>query len=234
MERVQTGIQGFDEIVGGGIPAGSSVLVSGGTGTCKTIFCLQYIYNGAKRFNEPGLFVTLESNVKNIVWDMQSFNWDIRQLQDNKMLNIYRLKFGARHGMEEQLESELETISEIVKEQEVKRIVVDSTTALSVYLEKAENVRHLLFKFVDGLKDLNCTSLLTSETKAEKTMFSAFGVEEFVVDGVVVLYFSPPHRSIFVRKMRGTNHSKSVHPFDITEQGVKVNAREQVLWEALK
>lgn len=234
MERIQTGIAGFDELMGGGIPTGSSVLVSGGTGTCKTIFCLQYIYNGAKKFEEPGLFVTIESNVKNLTWDMQSFNWDIRALQDRKMLNIYRLKFGGKLNMEDQLENELDTISEIVKEQSIKRLVVDSTTALGIYLERAENMRSLLFKFVDGLKDFGCTSLLTSETKAEKTAFSAFGVEEFVVDGVVVLYFSPPHRNIFVRKMRGTKHSKSVHPFDITEQGIKINEKEQVLWEAVK
>jgi len=81
MDRIQTGIPGFDEIIGGGIPKGSSVLVSGGTGTCKTIFSLQYIYNGAKMFQEPGLFVSIETNVRNISWNMESFNWDIRDLQ---------------------------------------------------------------------------------------------------------------------------------------------------------
>ena len=234
MERIQTGIPGFDDIIGGGIPVSSSVLISGGTGTCKTIFCMQYIYNGAKVFNDPGLYVTIESNVKNITWDMQSFGWDIRALQDRKMVNIYRLKFGGKQNMEDQLDNELETIAEIVKEQNIKRLSVDSTTALGVYLERSQNMRHMLFKFVDSLKDLGCTTFLTSETKPEKTTFSAFGVEEFVVDGLVVLYFSPPHRYIYIRKMRGTKHSKAVHPFDISDEGVKVNSKEQVLWEAIK
>lgn len=234
MDRVETGIPGFDEIVGGGIPLGSSVLVSGGTGTCKTIFTTQYIYNGAKLFDEPGLFVSIETNVKNITWNMQSFNWDIRELQDKKMLNIYRLKFGSKMSMEDQIESELDTIADIVKEQKIQRLAVDSTTALGVYMERSENIRHMLFHFVDKLKELNCTALLTSETKPEKNVFSAYGVEEFVVDGVVVLYFYPPHRSIFVRKMRGTSHSKSVHPFSIAAEGITVHPKEQIIWEALK
>ena len=66
MERVKTGIPGFDDLVQGGFPKGASILVSGGTGSGKSIFAMQFIYNGAKQFNEPGLYVTLETNLKNI------------------------------------------------------------------------------------------------------------------------------------------------------------------------
>jgi KaiC/GvpD/RAD55 family RecA-like ATPase len=95
-------------------------------------------------------------------------------------------------------------------------------------------LRHQLFEFTSRLKELDCTTLLISETKSERNVFSAMGVEEFVADGVVALYFTPPHRNIFVRKMRGTNHSKSVHPFDITERGIVVHSRDEVLWDAIK
>ena len=234
MDRVTTGIPGFDELIEGGFPDGSSILLSGGPGTCKTIFATQYIYNGAKQFQEPGLFVSVETNIKNITWNMQSFNWDIRELQDSKMLNIYRLKFGSKMSVADQIETELETISDIVKEQGIKRLAVDSTTALGMYLESSDNMRNLLFQFVDGLKDLGCTTVLTAETKADKNVFSAFGVEEFVVDGLIVLYFSQPNRNMFIRKMRGTDHSKSVHPFNITDEGVAINSKEQVLWDSLK
>ncbi len=234
MERVKTGIKGLDALLTGGIPQGSSVLISGGAGTCKTIFSMQYIYNGAKDMQEPGLFVTVESNAKNIMWNMESFNWDIRKLQDNKLMNIYRLKLNSDEEANKQIETELGIIRDQVKDINAQRLVIDSTTALGVLMSRPEAIRNTLFKFVDALKDLNCTTILTTETEILKTKFSAFGVEEFVVDGVIALYFTPPHRSIFIRKMRGTAHDKNVHPFDITKEGIVVKSKEQVLWEAIK
>jgi len=92
----------------------------------------------------------------------------------------------------------------------------------------------MLYTFADTLKELECTTMLIAETKGGKLDFSAFGVEEFLVDGVVSLYFTPPNRSIFIRKMRGTNHSKSVHAFDINEDGVVVKPRDEILWDAIR
>ena len=235
MERVKTGITGFDELVQGGIPKGSSVLLAGGSGTGKSIMSMQYIYNGAQQLQEPGLFVAVESNVRTIAWDMESFNWDIKSLQDKGLMSIYKMNLQQMDSKKEglALEKEFAVIEQKVKEINAQRLVIDSTTALGVALEKG-SFRMQLFKFIDRLKDLNCTTMLTAETKNLKTEFSAFGVEEFVVDGVVALYFMPPHRSIFVRKMRGTAHDKNVHPFEITDKGIVIKPKEQVLWEAIK
>jgi len=234
MERVKSGIKGLDELIEGGFPLGSTVLVSGGTGTCKTIFSMQYIYNGALLYNEPGLFVTVEANPKNIAWDMESFGWDFGRLQQERKINIYRLHLGPKRNFGDLLRDELETITGLVKELGIKRIVVDSTTAFASLIEDPSTIRSLLFKFGDGLKEMNCTTVFTSETKNEKNVFSAFGVEEFMADGVIVLYFTPPNRSLFVRKMRGTKHDKNVHPFEVTSEGIIVKPKEQVLWEAIK
>jgi len=233
MERIKSGIKGLDELVQGGLPKGSSILVAGGTGTCKTIFTMQYIYNGAVDFGEPGLFVTVESNPKNIAWNMESFGWDIRKLQEEKKINIYRLHLSPRKTFGDLIKDELNTITGIVKELGIQRLVVDSTTAFASLIDPGD-IRSLLFKFADGLKELGCTTIFTAETKSEKTAFSAYGVEEFMADGVIVLYFMPPNRSVFVRKMRGTNHSKTVHPFEITQNGIVIKPKEQVLWEAIK
>ena len=237
MERVKTGIPGLDELIQGGIPQGSSILISGSSGTGKTILCTQYIYEGASKLQEPGLFVTIESNVKTISWDMESFNWDIKTLRDKKLMAIYRIKPIDSNDkpkyMDERIDSELKAIEQKVKEMKAKRLVIDSTTALGTWLSPG-SMRSMLFRFVDSLKDLGCTTLLTTETENVKTKFSAFGVEEFLVDGVIALYFTPPHRSIFVRKMRGTAHDKNVHPFEISEKGITIKHKEQVLWEAIK
>jgi len=234
MERVATGIKGFDELVVGGFPLSSTILVSGGAGTGKTIFGLSYLYSGAKEFNEPGLYITLEGNLKNIIWNMETFGWDIKPLQDTNKFKIYKLNLHTQENVERQIEEELKVISKLVKDMGCKRLVVDSTTALGVWIPEQGRMRHLLYSFADSLKNLDCTTILIAETKGGKTDFSAFGVEEFIVDGVVSLYFVPPNRSIFVRKMRGTNHSKSPHAFNISELGIEVKPRDEVMWEAIK
>ncbi|HIH09822.1 MAG TPA: hypothetical protein HA254_04075 [Candidatus Diapherotrites archaeon] len=234
MDRVKTGIRGFDELVAGGFPQGSTVLLSGGAGTGKTIFGLSYLYAGAKYYNEPGLYITLEGNLKNIVWNMETFRWDIKPLQDAGLLKIYKMNLHTSENVEKQIEEELTVIAGFVKQMGCKRLVVDSTTALGVWISEQGKIRNMLFTFTDGLKDLGCTTMMIAETKGGKTDYSAFGVEEFVADGVVVLYFTPPNRSIFVRKMRGTNHNKAVHPFSITEEGIEVKPRDEIMWEAMK
>ncbi len=234
MERVRTGVKGLDELVSGGFPLGSTVLLSGGAGTGKTIFGLTYLYEGARKFSEPGLYITTEGNLKNLVWMMEVFGWDIKPLQESNLLKIYKLNLHTSEDVERQIEEELKIISKLVKEMGCKRLVVDSTTALGVWISEKGKMRHLIYTFTDSLKDLGCTTLLIAETRGRKTDFSAFGVEEFISDGVISLYFTPPNRSIFVRKMRGTNHSKTVHPFLITDSGIEVKSKDEIIWDALK
>jgi KaiC/GvpD/RAD55 family RecA-like ATPase len=242
MKRVPTGIPGFDELIEGGIPEGASILVGGGPGAGKTIFAMQYIYEGARSYNEPGLYVTLETGLKDITWNMQSFSWDIKTLQDKNLMKIYRLNLTHSRSAEEieqQIEKELAIITKMVDSIDAKRLVIDSVTAFGVWIPKRGALRHMIFEFANRLKETGCTTLLTSEIPKENRdnigyKFSAYGVEEFVADGVVGLYFTPPNRSIFVRKMRGTNHSKSVHAFDIAENGIEIHPKDEMLWGALR
>jgi len=237
MERVKTGINGLDELVEGGVPKGSSFLVAGGTGTGKTIFAMQYLYRGALDYKEPGLLVTLETNLKNIVWNMESFRWDIRSLQERNMMRIYRLNLSNiddTKEMRKKIDDELKVISKLVEEIGAKRLAIDSITALGIWVPEQARIRSMLYQFTDKLKDLDCTTLLTTETSGNKTEYSSLSVEEFVVDGVIGLYFSSPNRSIFVKKMRGTNQSKYVHPFEITGNGILVNPKDRVMWDSIK
>jgi KaiC/GvpD/RAD55 family RecA-like ATPase len=235
MERTKTGIPGLDELLNGGIPKGSNVLVAGGAGTGKTILTTQYLYNGATKYGEAGLFVTLEGNVRDIAWNMESFQWDIKSLQDQGMLTIYRLNLGLadKTTIQDKIEEQLIEIEKEVKEINAKRLVIDSTTVFGAYLDPSI-LRTTLFQFTDRLKNLGCTTLLTSETKATKNVFSAYGVEEFVSDGIIALYFTPPNRSLFIRKMRGTPHDKDPHPLEFNTGGVAVNPRDKIIWEAIK
>lgn len=233
MKRIPSGIPGVDELIEGGFLEGSSTLISGGAGCGKSIFCTQFLYSGAKDYGEPGIFITLEEGPTNIWWNMQRFHWDITKLQTEKKLKIYRFGMYDPAVFANKIDDELKKIQEMVEEMGAKRLVIDSTTAFGLWLEKEQMIRHTIFKISEKLKKLGCTTLLTAETNGKKDVYSAFGVEEFAVDGIVMLYFVPPNRSIFVRKMRGTNHDKRVHPFDITDKGITVHSKDEIMWESL-
>ena len=234
MKRVATGVKGFDELIQGGVPQGASVLISGGAGSGKTIFATTFIYEGAKSYGEPGLFVTVEGNLKNIVWNMENFGWDIKALEQKNLMKIYRMHIDPRKPIEPQIDKELDIITSMVKDIGATRLTIDSTTAFGAWITDSGKLRNLLFRFSDYLKDLNCTTMLTAETSGGPTDFSAYGVEEFVVDGIFAMYFIPPHRNIFVRKLRGTKHSPTIHPCNITPNGLEVKPKDEVMWSAIK
>ena len=88
MERVPSGLNGLDALIEGGFPEGRTTLISGGCGTGKTIFCTQYLYNGATKYKEPGIYVTLDERPELIRQDMLRFGWDIRKLEEEGLLQI--------------------------------------------------------------------------------------------------------------------------------------------------
>ena len=212
---------------------GSSVLIAGGAGSGKTILSTQYIYKGAEEYNDPGIYITLEEGTTNIWWNMKSFHWNIAKMQQENLIKIYRVGMFNPKDFAQQFDSEIDKIKDMVNEMGARRLVIDSTTAFGMFMSNDADIRYNLFKLINEMKKLNCTTLLLSETFGKRDQFSRFGVEEFVVDGVVALYFFPPVRSMFVKKMRGTNHDKRIHPFEIGQNGVEVNSAEQVLWESL-
>ena len=91
VERIKTGIKGFDKLVKGGFPAASTILVTGSPGTGKTIFALQFLYNGASKFREKGLYVTFEQNEEALKDQGKLFGWDIEKLIKNKILQLLHI-----------------------------------------------------------------------------------------------------------------------------------------------
>ncbi|MFQ5405657.1 MAG: RAD55 family ATPase [Candidatus Micrarchaeia archaeon] len=232
MKRVSSGVPGFDALVEGGFPQGASILVSGGPGTGKSIFCLEYLYHGAKDYGEPGLYATLEEGPHNLWWNMQRFKWDLIPLEREGKLKI--LKFDPDPGAKLHLNQQMERIIEKARDMKAKRLVIDSITAFSFWAEDLPRIRAAIYNLIENLRKINCTTLLTCETKGRKSDLSRFGVEEFLSDGVLQLFFMPPHRALFVRKMRGTDHSSKVHPIVMNNEGLSVNSKEELLWESIK
>jgi KaiC/GvpD/RAD55 family RecA-like ATPase len=221
--KLQIGISGIDELIEGGLNPGAVVLLTGTTGTGKTIFGLQYLYNGAKR-GEPAVYVSFEEPVENIKINAKKLGFDFERLEkDNKILFVRYDPFHA--------EDVYDLIETNIKKIGAKRVVIDSISALGLYVRDSAEIRRMIFNISLLLRKLNCTTIITSEILPLQNSLSRFGVEEFVSDGIIVLYYlrseSQFARSLTIWKMRGSNHSKKLHPYDITAHGIVVYPKEE-------
>ena len=150
MNRVATGIPGFDELVEGGLPEGRAFLVSGGTGTGKTIFATQFLINGAK-MNEPGVYLTLDERPDLIREDMLRFGWNLRSFEDKGLLKIVdgtMAKLGIPSDEEFSLPATgfdldklLLELMRAIKKIRAKRVVIDSIPALGLNFDNEHEVR---------------------------------------------------------------------------------------------
>ncbi len=221
IEKVSTGIEGLDSLIDGGFPQGHFILVSGETGCGKTTFAFQFLYHGAKN-SEPGIFVSFEEKPEHIIEHMEDMGFsDVRELIDKKMLKVVKTSIFNFNELKQ-------GVKKLVEEYGAKRLAFDSSATLALFFENPYQIRMGVAEFINFLRPLGCTVVLTSEI-TEVGSFSRHSIEEFLADGVVVLF----HKMIgntFVRavgivKMRGSKHTEIVHPIRI-ENGIKVFTEE--------
>lgn len=217
-DRIPSGIPGLDELIQGGFVKGSVNLISGPTGTGKSIFGLQYIWHGLQK-GENGVFISLEQEQQDIFGDVKDFGWDFSSYIKNKKCIIEYLPIWK-------LEDLTITVLEKIKEINAKRFVLDTLSLVCSKLEE-EEIRSTITEFLRELRRSGATSLLLSEIAEGSKGLSMFGIEEFIVDGIIVLHYlefvsgmSP--RSLVIRKMRRTNHGTDVYPLNITNKGIFV------------
>jgi len=240
MNRITTGITGFDDLIEGGLPEGRSFLISGGTGTGKTIFAIQFLVNGAMQ-GEPGVYLTLDERPDLIREDMLRFGWNLRQLEDQQQIKIIDgtiSKIGIPSDEEFSLPATgfdldklLLELMRTIKKIKAKRVVIDSIPALGMNFENEHEIRKAILKIVYLLARAGVTTLLTTEVNEGSKQFGKYGVEEFVSDGVIVLHYmgigTQSNRTLHIRKMRATKHSEDLHPLEITSTGLKVHKVEE-------
>jgi len=216
--RMPSGIPGLDELMEGGFEDGSINLITGKTGTGKSIFSAQFLYNGAKKYKERGLYITTGDTVKNIKKQAVRLGWEMENLEKEGMLKIIELE---PYDIEKLLEN-----MAISKEMtQSKRIVIDSISMFELYMQEPYKIRKSLFSVLQKLRDMGKTVLVVAEVPEESKNLSRTGVIEFMVDSVIVLQFlgiAKYKRSLMIRKMRVTNHSSEIHPFEIGANGIKI------------
>lgn len=226
IERIKTDITGLDDILEGGIPEGNEVLIAGPAGSGKTIMSVIYLVKGAMR-GEKGLFISFEEDEKSLIRNISELDIDIKDLIEKDMIRI--IKYDPYR-----FENLTDLLSMNIRETGATRVVIDSITAINLYIQDPKEIRKLLVDIQYTLRDNNCTAFLISEMPSENNkMISRFGVEEYVADGIIILYYSKINseysRSILVWKMRGSIHSRKIHPFKITKKGIVIYPREVAL-----
>ncbi|MBL7100746.1 MAG: hypothetical protein ISS23_02205 [Nanoarchaeota archaeon] len=227
-ERMLTGVPGLDEIMGGGFEKNSINLVSGGAGTGKSIFAMQFIVNGVKKFNEPGVFITFEEEKGKIQKHMLKMGWDLKKLEAQGKFAVIEYTPDNVRKMLAEGGGEVDSVIEKIK---AKRVVLDSLTAFAL-LFKSEFARRKafldLFKLIEKW---GCTALLVVEHESDMERHHSQDVE-FEADGVILLYYlrkgDVRSRALEILKLRGSKHSSRIFPMKITDDGIKIYPDEAV------
>jgi circadian clock protein KaiC len=223
LEKLQTGIAGFDHIANGGLPKHRTTLVSGTAGSAKTVFAAQFLVEGIRR-GENGVFVTFEESPADIRKNMLGFGWDIAAWEaEGKWAFVdaapqaENLEYVVSGDFD--LGALLARIEHAVDKAKAKRVCMDSLGAISVQFTNQSTVRGELFRIASRLKHLEVTSVMTAERIEEYGQIARFGVEEFVADNVLilrnVLEGEKRRRTLEILKFRGTMHQKGEFPFTI-------------------
>jgi KaiC/GvpD/RAD55 family RecA-like ATPase len=232
LEVLPTRVSKFDELVNdNGIERRSTILLSGGCGTGKTTFCLQSLYYGALN-GEKGVFISFEEEPYKIKFHMKkNFGWDFEKLEKKGLISILRFDpTKIARSVEEAIENQVGMLR--IKFEKIElpfkpdRIVIDSLSALSISFENEENYRKYLRHLFETLESYNSVNFVISETEQDPKVYSRSGIEEFLADGVIVLYNlkvdGQRKNALEILKLRSSGHLKKMIPYTISSKGIEI------------
>lgn len=214
------GIREFDQLVGGGFPELSMVVLSGNPGAGKTILSSRFIYEGVNTYGENGVYVCLAESIEKFLATMKEFGLDFEPLVRRKRVEI--LDFSLLGDIDVQLA--LNRILDAITSINAKRVVFDSITALFMGLRADADKRHTLRLIYKLIKRTGCTTIVVVDEPFNSE--SSWYGEDFVADGVISMRTTFEEgvlrRKLRIVKMRGTNHTLRTHSYVITREGVKI------------
>lgn len=239
---IKTGVPGFDDLFDEGIPKGTTVLIAGGAGTGKTILGLQILaYHSLQ--GEKCLYMSFEENEERLLSHMEDFGWNAKEIEEKGLLKIQRFNpFDITRSVDALLAKakgelliDIEPIL-IPKDFVPNFIVLDSLTAIaSAFVGKEDSYRVYIEQLFRFFEKIYATTFLLTETQQVPKIFSTTGVEEFLADGVIVLYNirrgNIREKAIEVLKLRGAKHQKKIVPFQITKNGIEVYPEQELYAE---
>lgn len=247
---MKTGITGLDKLLGGGIPADSAVLLSGCSGTGKTVFGLQFIAEGALKYGERGLYVTFEEKEAKVRDQAAQFGWDLPALEKKGLVKVVNIPKFAIGAILKELRAQMDEFGP-------KRMVLDSMTDMCLAaharpkpfdLEGAEIeemigtqeragtpldwdgiiIKKMVIELMSLLQERGITAVFTSEVSKDSQWYSRDTITEFACDGIIMLKAvsigSDIQRTLEIVKMRNTPIKGGMYDFEFTKNGIKVSA----------
>jgi circadian clock protein KaiC len=227
LSKSLTGIEGFDDLTLGGLPSGRPTLVCGSAGCGKTLFASTFLFNGARLYDEPGVFVTFEERPVDIVANVESLGFDLQSLIDRSKIHIEHIAIDPSEVAEigdYDLEALFLRLEFAVDQIGAKRIVLDTIESLFSAFSNPAILRAEIRRLFDWLKQKGLTAVITGE-RGDGTL-TRQGLEEYVSDCVILLDHRVENqistRRLRIVKYRGTAHGTNEYPFLIDEDGFSV------------
>ena len=222
-----TGITGLDEITGGGLPRGRPTLVCGGPGCGKTILAMEFLINGARQFDEHGVFLSFEESVEDLALNFASLGLDPRPLSARKKLWLEYVKVEPTEIHETgkyDLEGLFIRLGHAIDSIGAKRVVLDTIETLFSGLSNTRVLRAELRRLFNWLRTKGVTAIVTGERG--EGQLTRHGLEEYITDCVIMLDHRVVEqnatRRLRVVKYRGSTHGANESPFFIDETGISV------------
>ncbi|HTP17722.1 MAG TPA: circadian clock protein KaiC [Streptosporangiaceae bacterium] len=227
LPKAPTGIRGLDEITHGGLPRGRSTLVTGGTGSGKTLMALSFLVAGAREYGEPGVLVTFEETAEKVTANVASLGFDLDGLQRDKLLVMYAFRVDPAEVIETgafDLEALFLLLGEAIERVGAKRVVLDTIELLFGAFQDQAIVRAELGRLFRWLEERAVTAIVTGERG--DSVLTRHGIEEYVSDCVIALDHRMQDeistRHLQVVKYRGSAHGTNAYPFLISARGFVV------------
>jgi circadian clock protein KaiC len=224
LAKSPTGITGFDEITGGGLPHGRSSLICGSAGCGKTVFGMEFLVRGALQYDEPGVFMSFEENEEDLIKNFSSLGFNLPTLIEQKNIAVDHV-FIDRSEIEETGEYDLEglfiRLGMAIDHVGARRVVLDTIESLFSGFTNEGILRSELLRLFRWLKDKGVTAVITAEQG--RGTFTRHGLEEYVADCVILLDHrirdQIPTRRLRIVKYRGSTHGADEYPFLIQADG---------------
>ena len=218
-----TGIKEFDKLLDGGFTKGSIILLAGSSGSGKTIFSFQWLFEGIKN-NENGIYITLTEPLFKTLENLEKLSYYNKESIENEKLRIVDLReVCGKEGFDQR--KILDFIEDEVKRTNAKRLCIDSITAIAYQLDDRAKIRAFIFALGTALATLGCTTVLISEV-SEMNKYSKYEVEEFISDAIIrfdqITVKDEPQRIMRIIKVRGRNYRSDDIYFKITKDGINV------------